>query len=115
MAPWWWPFGRVPETTAGELHERLAHGAKIQLLDVRTRREFAHGHIAGAVNVPIQTFRGQLAQMQLDSATPVVTICKTAHRSPAATRVLRAHGFDAVQLANGMDDWRRHELPVQQA
>ena len=37
MAPWWSPFGQVPEISAGELHERLTHGAKIQLLDVRTR------------------------------------------------------------------------------
>ena len=115
MTPWWSPFGQVPEIPAGELHERLAHGAKIQLLDVRTRREFAHGHIAGAVNVPIQSFRGQLPHLELDSLKPVVTICKTAHRSPAATRVLRAHGFDAVELAKGMDDWRHAEHPVQQA
>jgi rhodanese-related sulfurtransferase len=68
MKPWWSPFGQVPEISAGELHERLAHGAKIQLLDVRTRREFAHGHIAGAVNVPIQSFRGQLPLLGLDGS-----------------------------------------------
>ena len=113
-APWWSPFGQVPEISAGELHNRLAHGAKIQLLDVRTRREFRHAHIAGAVNVPIQSFRRQLPHLDLDGSKPVVTICKTAHRSPGATtRVLRAHGFEAVQPARGMDEWRRQELPVQ--
>jgi rhodanese-related sulfurtransferase len=56
MAPWWSPIRQVPEISAGKLHERLTHGAKIQLLDVRTRRKFAHGHITGAVNVPIQSF-----------------------------------------------------------
>ena len=113
MAPWWSPFGQVPEISAGELHDRLAHGATMQLLDVRTRREFTHGHIAGAVNVPIQSFRREVPHLDLDASTPVVTICKTAHRSPAATRVLRAHGFEAVQLAKGMDEWRRKKLPVQ--
>jgi len=62
------------------------------------------------VNVPIQSIRRELPHLDLDSSTPVVTICKTAHRSPAATRVLRAHGFDAVQLAKGMDEWRRQNL-----
>lgn len=103
------------EISAAELHDRLAHGAKIQLLDVRTRREFAHGHIAGAVNVPIQSFRRELPRLDLDGSAPVVTICKTAHRSFAATRVLRAQGFEAAQLAKGMDDWRRQKLPVQKA
>ena len=112
-ALWWSPLGHVPEISAEELHDRLAHGANIQLLDVRTRREFAHGHIAGAVNVPIQSFRAELSYLDLDGSKPVVTICKTAHRSPAATRVLRARGFEAVQLAKGMDEWRRQRLPVQ--
>ena len=111
--PWWSPFGHVPEISAGELHDRLAHGANIQLLDVRTRQEFAHGHIAGAANVPIQSFRAQVSHLDLDASKPVVAICKTAHRSPAATRVLRAQGFEAVQLAKGMDEWRRQKLPVQ--
>ena len=110
--PWWSPIGPVPEISAEELHDRLAHGVDIQLLDVRTRREFAHGHIAGAVNVPIQSFRAELSYLDLDGSKPVVTICKTAHRSPAATRVLRAQGFEAVQLAKGMDEWRRQKLPV---
>jgi rhodanese-related sulfurtransferase len=113
IASWWSPFGQVPEISAGELQDRLAHGAKIQILDVRTRLEFAKGHIAGAVNVPIQSIRRELAHLDLDGSKPVVTICKTAHRSVPATRLLRAHGFEAVQLAKGMDEWRRQKLPVQ--
>ena len=112
MVPWWSLSGQVPEISAGELHDRLAHGAKIQILDVRTRQEYAHGHITGAVNVPIQFFWRELSDLDLDSSKPVVTVSKVAERSPAATRVLRAHGFEAVQLANGMDEWRRQELPV---
>jgi rhodanese-related sulfurtransferase len=95
-----------------ELRDRLAHGAKIQILDVRTRLEFSHGHIAGAINVPIQSLRRELRHLDLDRSKPVVTICKTAHRSVPATRVLRAQGLDAVQLAKGMDEWRRQQLPV---
>jgi rhodanese-related sulfurtransferase len=68
MAPCWSPFGQVPAISAGELHERLTHGAKIQLLDVRTRREFTHGHIAGAVNVPIQSFRRELRNLDPDGS-----------------------------------------------
>lgn len=113
MAPWWSPFGHVPEMSAQELHRRLTHGEKVQIVDVRTHAEFAGGHIAGAVNVPIQSLRRELPGLGLDPSKPVVTICKTAHRSVPATRILRAHGFDAAQLAKGMDQWRRERLPVQ--
>jgi rhodanese-related sulfurtransferase len=98
MAPWWSPFGQIPEISAGELHARLTHGVKIQLLDVRTRREFARGHITGAVNVPIQSFRRELPRLDLDGSRPVVTVCKTAHRSPAATPFCARTGLKLFSL-----------------
>ena len=87
MAPWWSPVGRVPEVSAQELHERLMRGEEIHIIDVRTPHEFANGHICGAVNVPIQSFLLGLTDLGLDVSKPVVTICKTAHRSIPATRV----------------------------
>ena len=113
MAPWWSPFGRVPEVAAQELHDRLMRGEEIQIIDVRTPHEFANGHICGAVNVPIQSFLRGLPDLGLDVSKPVVTICKTAHRSVPATRVLRRRGFDAAQLAHGLDEWRRQQLPLE--
>ena len=77
-----------------------------------TVRFCSAGCVTGAVNVPIQSFRRELPQLGLDGSKPVVAICKTAYVSRAATRMLRAHGFEAVQLAKGMDDWRRQKLPV---
>jgi len=113
MAPWWSPFGRVPEVSAQELHDRLMRGEEVQIIDVRTPHEFANGHICGAVNVPIQSFLRRRPDLRLDVSKPVVTICKTAHRSVPATRVLRKRGFDAAQLAHGLDEWRRQQLPME--
>ena len=113
MAPWWSPVGQVPEVSAQELHERLMRGEEIHIIDVRTPHEFANGHICGAVNVPIQSFLLGLTDLGLDVSKPVVTICKTAHRSIPATRVLVRRGFDAAQLAHGLDEWRRQQLPLE--
>ena len=111
--PWWTRLGPVPEVSPQALHERMTLGEQLQIVDVRTRFEFRNGHIAGAVNVPIHSLRLKLPELRLDPSKPVVTICKTAHRSIPATRLLRARGFDAVQLAKGMDEWRRHRLPME--
>jgi rhodanese-related sulfurtransferase len=113
MRPWWARFGRVPEVSSRELYERVQRGEKVQILDVRTRREYRNGHIAGARNVPIQSLGQQLTGLGLDAEAPIVTICKTAHRSIPVTRLLRSHGFDAAQLHRGMDEWRRAGLPVE--
>ena len=101
MAPWWSPFGRVPEVSAQELHDRLMRGEEVQIIDVRTPHEFANGHICGAVNVPIQSFLRGRPDLRLDVSRPVVT------------RVLRKRGFDAAQLAHGLDEWRRQQLPME--
>ena len=110
--PWWLPFGAVPEVSAAELYGQVSAGDRLQIVDVRTPHEFHNGHIAGAVNVPIQSLPRNLAGLRLDKSLPVITICKTAHRSIPATRLLRRQGFDAKQLAKGMDEWRRQELPM---
>ena len=111
--PWWLPFGRVPEISAAELNELMKSGGA-QLIDVRTPAEFAAGHVAGARNVPISTFRHKLPTLALDPKQPIVAICATAHRSPPAVRLLRAAGYrNAVQLKNGMLSWYASGLPSQ--
>jgi len=103
--PWWIPIGSVPEIGAQELAARLRGGAAPQLLDVRTRSEWERGHIAGALNVPIQELRMRLATLALDHGRPGVTICLSGHRSIPAVRlrpamnVLRRSGLALLSLA----------------
>lgn len=103
----WLPFGRVAELSPDDLAARLARGDRLLLLDVRTGLEYRRGHIAGAVHVPVQDLAAALPRLNLDRRVPIVAICKTAHRSIPAVRLLGARGFRAVQLAGGMDRWRR--------
>ncbi len=112
MTSWrdWLPVGPVPELSADQLAACLHN---VQLIDVRTRREYLAGHIAGARHLPITAFNGAaVAALSLDSRRPVVTICRSAHRSIPATRQLRRQGFDAHQLAGGMKAWWEKGLPM---
>lgn len=108
---WWLPFGKVPEVKPEALHRQLDAG-DIQLVDVRTRKEWRGGHIRGAINVPITEFRGRLDERDLDPERPVVAICLSAHRSIPAVRLLKRRGFArSSQLAGGMLAWRKAGLP----
>ena len=111
---WWLPLGRVSEVDATDLEKELQGDAPPQLLDVRTRREFRTGHIAGAVHVPIGALRSRVPRLPFDPQRPIVAICLSAHRSIPAVRMLKSAGFkDARQLAGGMLAWRRKGLPTQ--
>ena len=110
---WWFPFGRVPEIHAHDLHAMLQGDSPPQLVDVRTAMEWRTSRIAGAVNAPVTERRAWLESLALDRNRKVVAICLTAHRSIPAVRILRASGFDACQLHNGMLAWWHAHLPVE--
>ena len=112
---WWLPFGKVPEVSPEKLDTMCKEGsARPQIIDVRTSAEWRSGHIAGAVHVPITELGARIDRLQLDGARPIVAICRAAHRSIPAVRLLQRHGFrNACQLQGGMLAWRRAELPVE--
>ncbi len=83
-----------------EAHALVASGAT--LLDVRTPGEWAGGHIAGAVLVPVGELDARLSEIPRDH--PVVVYCASGVRSASATRTLLAAGFDAHDLG-GMSRW----------
>lgn len=76
------------------------------LLDVRTPREFADGHIPGAVNVPVDDLRDRLAELPKDR--PVVAYCQVGQRGYLATRVLMHVGFDVRNLGGGYKTYLLH-------
>lgn len=84
------------------------------LVDVRLPEEFAHGHVPGAVNLPLRGLREGCAL--LDRSRPLVVYCGGGRRSAAATFLLCERGFDAAWVADGVQPGRMTEQgPAPQA
>jgi rhodanese-related sulfurtransferase len=94
-----------------ELVERAARGDVI-VLDVRPREEYAQGHIAGAVSVPLGELEHQLRRLR--KRMEIVAYCRGPYcvLAPEAVELLRRHGFRARRLEDGMPEWRLAGLPV---
>jgi NADPH-dependent 2,4-dienoyl-CoA reductase/sulfur reductase-like enzyme/rhodanese-related sulfurtransferase len=84
--------------------DALPEGAR--LLDVREPDEFAAGTIPGAVNIPLESLRDRLAE--LDPAAPITVFCQVGLRGYVAERILRQRGFDASNLSGGYTTWKLH-------
>ncbi len=65
------------------------------LLDVRSAREFAAGHLEGARNVPHDEVTARLSEIPPGR---VVVYCKSGVRSALAARQLRAAGYEVLDI-----------------
>lgn len=91
---------------------RLRDGL-VTVLDVRPSDEFAMGHLPGAVNIPLAELETRLAE--LDPRQEIVAYCRGAYcvLSFEAVAALRARGFNARRLEDGLPEWGAAGLPVQ--
>jgi rhodanese-related sulfurtransferase len=78
-----------------------AHPGAI-VIDVRTPREFASGHIKGARNLDIQGTGFVAAVAKLDPTKTYFVYCRSGARSSAAVSVMQKHGLmNLFELAGG--------------
>ena len=92
---------------------RFIRQAQVQLLDVRTAKEFDEGHISGATLLDMQC-KGfeQKAQHLLDPSRPVAVYCRSGKRSAIAAGKLAELGFKVTNLTGGILAWNDAKMPT---
>lgn len=66
-----------------------------QLVDVRTQEEFSQGHIAEAINLPVQSMKsGSMPATGKDM--PLYVYCRSGSRSAQAASLLKDAGYTNV-------------------
>lgn len=64
------------------------------IVDVRTPGEYQSGHIKGSLNIPVDTIKNKLADLQKKNK-PVITCCRSGARSGMAKDILSNAGITA--------------------
>ena len=77
----------------------LPRDGSVTLLDVRTPREYAGGHIEGFRNIPVDELRERLRE--IEPGKSVYVICQSGLRSYIACRILAGHGYEAYNFVGG--------------
>lgn len=70
-------------------------------IDVREPEEFAGGHVAGAVNVPLSTLMDGAAELPFSKDAKLVLYCRTGNRSGIAAKILHHQGY--MNAVNGIN------------
>ncbi|TCI90993.1 rhodanese-like domain-containing protein [Tenacibaculum sp. M341] len=84
------------------------HNSDIQLIDVRTKKEYDNGHIANAklIDYFSDDFKNQLLKLNKD--IPVYVYCKSGNRSGKASKMLNELGFNQIfDLEGGYSKWSK--------
>jgi rhodanese-related sulfurtransferase len=100
-----------PEVSAADAARLRGEGHRI--LDVREHDEYAAGHIAGALHVPLMQIPAQAAGLDRDAEW--LAICRSGARSMQATAYLGRMGLRIANVAGGMEAWSAAGLPFESA
>ena len=80
------------------------------LLDVREQDEWVAGHAPGARHIPLGELGARVAEIPQDQ--DVYVICRSGHRSGRAAQALAGAGWNAINVAGGMQDWAAAGRPM---
>ena len=91
--------------TADELLARLEAREPLVIVDVRPMEEYRAAHIAGAVSIPLEELEQRLRELPRERE--IVAYCRGPYcaLAPEAIRALRARGYAARHLTDGLPEW----------
>jgi rhodanese-related sulfurtransferase len=87
----------LPEVTAAAVPDEA------WLLDVRENDEWNAGHAPQATHIPLGELAGRTAEVPADRE--IYVICRGGGRSARAAQALNGAGWQAINVAGGMQDW----------
>ncbi|MBI3233915.1 MAG: rhodanese-like domain-containing protein [Bacteroidetes bacterium] len=70
------------------------------ILDVRSKGEYAGGHIEGSINIVLDQLGNNLSKLK-DKNKPIITCCASGMRSASATSFLKSNGYSSVYNGGG--------------
>ena len=89
--------------------------SSVNIIDVRSTKEYKDYYIRGAVNVSYfgGNFKNELQKQNLDTTKTTLIYCQTQHRSlMVANKVYKAGFKNIIDLDKGMRVWYKNNFPT---
>ena len=99
------PVATLDRMTVDQLRGAMARGVRMQLVDVRSPREWTNDHIEGSINIPVGDIPARAGELRPD--VRVATICEGGYRSMLAASLLEQEGVAPLaNVTGGMAAYR---------
>lgn len=95
----------VINVEADELAMDIPFDSRLTVVDVRRMNEFAEGHVANAINMPLDEMTDVAQIAQLEEDQNLYVHCKSGYRSVIAASLLKQQGYH--NLRNVLGGWSK--------
>ena len=82
------------------------------VIDVRSKKDFANGHIVGSLNFPQDKVLTRTAELQKYKDKTLIIVDAMGQHAGSTARELLKTGFKAAKLSGGISTWRGDNLPL---
>jgi hydroxyacylglutathione hydrolase len=95
-----------------DVHELNKRKAKLQVVDVRSPREWKNGHVPGARHIFLPELRKRVKE--LDRKKPTAVYCASGYRASIAASILKEEGFENLwNVPGSWEAWKKAKLPIE--
>lgn len=106
-----YPHAEIGQMTVHELNKRAP---SLQVVDVRSPREWKKGHVPGARHIFLPELRKRIGE--LDPAKATAVYCGSGYRASIATSIMKPQGFTELwNVPGSWEAWRKAGFPVEGA
>jgi rhodanese-related sulfurtransferase len=99
------PIDLIIDVETDELALDLNHDPKIIVVDVRRETEFADGHVAGSVNIPLSEMTDPAQISNFEDDQNIYVHCAGGYRSVIASSLLKKQGIHNIR--NVLGGWKK--------
>lgn len=94
-----------------ELWQRIQNDT-VTVLDLRPEVEYNQSHIPNSISIPLNQLKDKLNELPKD--VEIVAYCRGPYcvLSPEAVSFLKANGFHAIRMEEGLPEWKQAGLPI---
>ena len=111
-----WDAAGFPLAEVGQMsvHELNKRARDLQIVDVRSPREWKNGHVPGVRHIFLPELRKRIGE--LDRSRPTAVYCGSGYRASIATSIMKPAGFEKLwNVPGSWEAWKKARLPVEGA
>jgi rhodanese-related sulfurtransferase len=82
------------------------------VIDIRPKKDYASGHIVGALNIPQDKVAERMTELDKHKAKTLIVVDSMGQHSGTTCAALIKAGFNAAKLSGGVSTWRADNLPL---